>query len=72
MFDDALLDLLRCPETGQGLRLATAAELADFPGSPPEGGFVTADGDRLYPVRDGLPHLVADEAIPKGEGKAVP
>jgi len=68
MFDDALLALLRCPETGQGLRLATAEDLADFPVAPPEGGFVTADGGRLYPVRDGLPHLVADEAIPNGEG----
>jgi len=63
MIDDALLALLRCPESGQGLRLATEAELVEFPGTHHEGGLITLDGDRLYPVRNGLPHLVVPEAV---------
>lgn len=70
MFDDEILSLLRCPETGQELRVASETELAGFPGGSPEGGLLTLDGSRLYPVRNGLPHLVVDEALLKVEDRA--
>ena len=32
-----------------------------------EGGLINQDGDRLYPIRDGIPTLIADEAIGLGD-----
>lgn len=58
-----IASLLRCPETGQPLHAAITEELDGFDGDFPEGAFVTEDGSRLYPIRDGLPHLVATEAV---------
>jgi len=55
--------LLRCPETGQALREATVEELVTFEADLPEGGFITEDGTRVYPIRDGFPMLVVDEAV---------
>lgn len=72
MIGNDILALLRCPQSGQGLRYATPDDLAGFPDAPFEGGLVTLDGDRLYPIRNGLPHLVAEEAIPRREGEAAP
>ena len=54
-----LLSILRCPESRQPLRAATAeelerAKLAD--------GLTREDGLVMYPIRDGIPTLLAEEA----------
>lgn len=55
--DPWLLDLLRCPVTGSPLRLDQHAQ-----------GTVLVSTDTanplVYPVRDGVPVLLADEATP--------
>lgn len=52
--DPDLLDLLRCPLTGSRLR--------------PEGDFLVAEiGGLAYPVRDGFPVMLIEEArLPAG------
>ena len=52
--DPQLLDLLRCPLTGSRLR--------------PEGDFLIAEvGGLAYPVRDGFPVMLIEEArLPTG------
>ena len=52
--DPELLDLLRCPLTGSRLR--------------PEGDFLIAEvGGLAYPVRDGFPVMLMEEAkLPAG------
>ena len=52
--DPELLDLLRCPLTGSRLR--------------PEGDFLVAEvGGLAYPVRDGFPVMLMEEAkLPAG------
>jgi len=73
-------ELLRCPETKQKLAPATAELLKQLQAdqkvgkvlyksgkpvdSPVEAGLVREDGLVLYAVRDGIPVLVAEEAIP--------
>ena len=73
-------DVLRCPITGQGLRLLKAQEirqlnsritsgkLAHSDGTPikamPEAGFVSLDGQYAYPILDGIIILLANLAIP--------
>jgi uncharacterized protein YbaR (Trm112 family) len=75
-----LLELLCCPETHQGLRLAepalvaelnrriAAGALRDRAGRVAkeaiEGGLVRADGQWLYPIRRQIPVMLVDEAIP--------
>ena len=73
-------ELLRCPETKQKLTPATAELLKRLQAdqesgklfyksgkpvdSPVEAGLVREDGMVLYAVHDGIPVLVAEEAIP--------
>ena len=70
-----LLDLLRCPETHQRLTLAPAEllrrveseNLRDRSGravAPMQAALLREDGAVLYPIRDRIPVMLVDEAIP--------
>ena len=79
MVADEVLALLRCPETRQPLTVASAGLIAelealriggnlrDRAGNPAaesfEGGLVRVDGALFFPIRDGIPVLIAAEAI---------
>jgi uncharacterized protein YbaR (Trm112 family) len=76
----ALLNILACPETKQTLTLADSAlltrlndriqqgQLTNRRGTavtePLGGGLVREDGRYLYPIRDDIPIMLIDEAIP--------
>lgn len=49
-----LLKLLRCPESGQKLQLSQSDDGQEI--------LVTVDGKITYPIRDGFPLLVKEEA----------
>ena len=78
--DAEFLSKLVCPKTRQPLRLATPDELASLNGAIAAGSVRTTGGEAIsdsveeglvpagdaivYPVRDGVPVLLAEEAIP--------
>lgn len=80
MLDPDLLKILCCPETHQPLRLAepalieklnqriTSGTLRNRAGNliteKIDGGLVRADGMVLYPIRQSIPIMLVDEAIP--------
>ena len=80
MIDKDLLAILACPATHQPLAEArpdllgrvnariTGGELRNVGGlgvsETIEGGLVRADGQLLYPVRDGIPVLLVEEGLP--------
>ena len=80
MTDTDLLKILCCPETHQGLHAAervlveklnqqiAANNLKNRAGLPVkqklDGGLVRADGKFLYPIRENIPVMLMDEAIP--------
>ena len=80
MVDPQLLEILVCPDTRQPVREAPGAlveqvnaairggSLTNRGGEtvrePIEGGLVREDGAWLYPVREGIPIMLIDEAIP--------
>lgn len=57
-----LAPLLRCPISGLPLREVASEECLKFPGEWDEGGFLSEDGQILYPIRNGFPLLVPSEA----------
>ena len=79
-----LLDILACPETKQPLSLAEPTVLARVNDrirqgqltnrrgtavtEPIDSGLVRQDGRYLYPIRDDIPIMLIDEAIPLAEG----
>ena len=83
MIDKDLLDILVCPENRTRLELADDAlveklnqaiaagsvqnRAGEPVGEPVEGGLVREDKTLLYPIRDGIPVLLIDEAIPLEE-----
>jgi uncharacterized protein YbaR (Trm112 family) len=83
MVDQELLDILVCPETKQPVRVADGELLARLNASieagqvtnrggqsvtaPVTEGLVREDGALLYPVRDDIPIMLVDEAIPLSE-----
>ena len=80
MIDPALLAILCCPETRQDLAEAGAERIAALNqaiaagavrnragepvAAPVDGLLVRRDGQAAYPVRDGIPVLIVEEAIP--------
>lgn len=84
--DAELLQMLACPETKQPLReagdatierlnaLQTEGKLINREGKPVgeplEGGLIREDGAWLYPIFEGIPALLIDEAIELKDGEA--
>jgi uncharacterized protein YbaR (Trm112 family) len=77
-----LLALLRCPETGQRLAIASpgilarvcAEKLRNRAGQPVElpleAALVREDGAALYVVRRGIPIMLIEESVPLPPGMA--
>ncbi len=80
--DTRLLEILRCPVTGQPLALASRAQLEDIrratvnlavanqaPREPFDAALIVADGSRAYPIQNGIPVMLVSEAILLTQGK---
>ena len=77
---DSLLDILRCPDNGETLTVADAAtteklndkidkrQLLDRAGKAitlkVDSALIRKDARYAYAVRDGIPQMIVDEAIP--------
>lgn len=64
---EQLADLLRCPVTGQRLRLADPREITPIAMKAPadsDGFLIREDGRAAFPVRDGIPSLLPESLIP--------
>ena len=86
MIDAELLKILCCPESHQGLTAADPAIVArlntemasgglkarggQIVWNKLDGGLVREDGKFLYPVRQNIPVMLIDEAIPLGSPAA--
>jgi uncharacterized protein YbaR (Trm112 family) len=78
--DELLLKILVCPETKQPVSLAEPALIENINrkieagtikskggspvASPIDAGLIRADGQVLYPIREDIPIMLIDEAIP--------
>lgn len=83
MISQKLLDILVCPQSHQRLHEADAELVADLNGliergrltnsagarveQRLEGGLVREDEQLLYPIVDGIPIMLVDEAIALGQ-----
>jgi uncharacterized protein len=79
MLDPELLEILVCPDTKAPVHLAEKTLLekvnravaegsletraGEKVGEPLEAGLVRDDGKVLYPIREGIPIMLVDEAI---------
>ncbi len=77
--DVALIEILRCPESGQGVAIASTelvqrleslrlnGTLLDVSNAPLKeairGGLVRQDGTRFFPIREGIPVMLREESI---------
>jgi uncharacterized protein YbaR (Trm112 family) len=82
MIDPQLLEILCCPETRQNVAMAPDSLIASLNERVAEGklvnrgggavrekldgGLLRADGKVLYPVREDIPVMLIEEAIPLG------
>ena len=81
MIDQELLEILACPDDKTPVRLASEDEVSALnariregsvtnrAGDPVEaidGGLIREDGRYLYAIRDEIPIMLIDEAIPLG------
>lgn len=69
--DKALFEILCCPVSRLPLREAAQAELAlanARASAPLTEGLASTDGARVYPVRNGIPLLLAEEGISLAQG----
>ena len=80
MVNPELLKILCCPETHQSLRECTAEQVEELNRqitagtlknragkivtSKLSGGLVRSDGKYLYPIREQIPIMLIDEALP--------
>jgi uncharacterized protein YbaR (Trm112 family) len=80
MLDPRLLEILCCPETKQDVALAPDAVVAQLNDGIAEGkllnkagrvvqekldgGLLRADGKVVYPIREDIPVMLVEEAIP--------
>ena len=54
---------LRCPSTHEPLRVATPEEKQPFGAAPDTPALINQSGTHLYPVIDGIPHLLPGSAV---------
>ena len=58
-----LTDLLRCPLTGQKLRIASPEEVRSISNENADGFLVREDKTAAYPVVNGIPSLLPESAM---------